>query len=207
MNQLKKFSIAISFAGLISTSMAGTIDDDYASGDTLTAQHMQNIKQAVNDNDSRITDNAGAISSSGLISYSAIDSFSCDSGNTDFIEDEYSKVADLGQFTKTADGSIMDLTFNGTLYIRTMEGTGARFELRVNDLPTTIGRARAAIKSPEVAFQVSIVGLFENLSVGNHTVSMWVSGAHGGGTLALVDAGCWSTDVVLVKEFNILVPR
>ncbi len=207
MKSFPKKILAASLSGLISFTGADTIDDTYAAGDTLTAQHMQNIKQAVNNNDAKILENSSAIESSGLVNYSVIDSFSCNSGNTDFVEDEYSKVADLGEFTKSIDGSLMELTFNGTLYIRTKEGTGARFELRVDDQPTTLGRARAAIKITEVAQQVSITGLFENLSIGSHTVSMWVSGAHGGGTLALVDAGCWSTDVIITKEFNLLTPR
>ncbi len=203
MNKLKSAILLASFTGIASFAMAGTINDEYAAGDTLTVQHLQNIKQAVNDNDAKIAENTEAIVSTGLLSYSVIDTFDCNSGNTDFVEDDYTKVADLGEFTKTLDESIMELTFNGTLYARTFEGTGAKFELRVDDQPTTLGRARVSIKTPEVAHQASIIGLFENLSIGTHTASIWVSGAHGDGTFALVDAGCWSSDVLITKEFNL----
>ena len=48
------------FAGLIliiPVTLADSINDTYSSGDTLTATTMNNIKSAVNDNDSRITSN------------------------------------------------------------------------------------------------------------------------------------------------------
>jgi hypothetical protein len=40
---------------------ASSIGDSYATGDTLTATHMTNIKNAVNDNDGRITTNTNNI--------------------------------------------------------------------------------------------------------------------------------------------------
>ena len=61
MSSINKFSFIRWILGiaLVATSgiaLAGSIaDPDYAPGDTLTAEKMQNIKNAVNDNDTRIT--------------------------------------------------------------------------------------------------------------------------------------------------------
>jgi hypothetical protein len=60
MSSINKFSFIRWILGiaLVATSgiaLAGSISDpDYATGDTLTAAKMQNIKNAVNDNDTRV---------------------------------------------------------------------------------------------------------------------------------------------------------
>lgn len=55
--------IATSIALALSSqyAVAGSIADSYLTGDTLTAAKMDNIKAAVNDNDTRTTANAAAI--------------------------------------------------------------------------------------------------------------------------------------------------
>ncbi len=45
-------------AGYSQASFSGSINDNFTDGDTLTAQHLNNIKQAVNDNQVQNTDNA-----------------------------------------------------------------------------------------------------------------------------------------------------
>lgn len=42
-------------------SFSGSVNDNFAKGDTLTAQHLNNIKQAINDNQAQVTDNNQAI--------------------------------------------------------------------------------------------------------------------------------------------------
>lgn len=54
MRILFKIVISIVFLALPQLAYADSIADDYATGDTLTATKMNNIKSAVNDNDSRI---------------------------------------------------------------------------------------------------------------------------------------------------------
>lgn len=85
-------------------------------------------------------------------------------------------------------------------------GTGAVFELRVDDAASTVGRARATLRSAEAGsngVQAAITGIFRNLSPGPHTASMWVRTSAGGSAAnARLDTGCWSSDVLIVREFT-----
>ena len=119
----------------------------------------------------------------------------------------YTKVADIGTFSKQLAGSTMEITFNGRIYVDSMlvGATGAIFELRVDNNATSTGRARASLRRAEVGgggVPVSIAGIFTGLGAGNHTVSMWIQGAYAGGSGATLDPGCWSTDHVVVKELK-----
>jgi hypothetical protein len=101
--------------------------------------------------------------------------------------------------------STVELTFNGRIYVSSFaSGTGAIFELRVDDEPSTVGRARATLRAAESGgggVQASITGLFNGLPAGEHTASMWVrTSVSGAGSQAMVDPGCWSSDVLIVKE-------
>lgn len=55
MKQKKMFALVIMLGFFAQQSTAGSIADSYSSGDTLAATMMDNIKAAVNDNDSRIS--------------------------------------------------------------------------------------------------------------------------------------------------------
>lgn len=202
--KFSKTKMGLFFVGASSFWLAaGTIDDTYSSGDTLTVQHMENIKAAVNDNHANIASNLEVIQSKGLVSYAVLDDFNCNTGNTDFVEGVYSKIADLGTFSKTQANSVLEIVYNGNIYARNMTGTGARFELRVNDLPSTVGRVRVSLKTVYGDHvDVSFGGFFSDLAAGNHTVSMWVEGVNGNGESGMVDAGCWSSSAIRVKELN-----
>lgn len=117
----------------------------------------------------------------------------------------YTKIVDVGNFTKLDDDSIVDITFNGRIYAESVgAGTGAIFELRVDDAASTNGHARATLKVSEVGgygIQTSIKGIFTDLDEGTHTVSIWVRTSLGTGTDAIVDPGCWSSDHIVVMEF------
>ncbi|MBN1641169.1 MAG: hypothetical protein JXA09_08030 [Anaerolineae bacterium] len=118
------------------------------------------------------------------------------------------KIADLGEFEKALPDSILELTFNGRIGVGAVSTPGARFELRVDDAPTTNGRARASLVSSEAGeagVPVSIAGIYTGLGAGVHTVSMWVQAASGTGvgSLAWVAPGCWGdTDHVVIVELR-----
>jgi hypothetical protein len=119
----------------------------------------------------------------------------------------YAKLTDLGTFNVQSADSALELTFNGRIYIGSFtSGTGAVFELRVDDAPSTVGRARANLRAAEAGgggLQTSITGIFSGLSSGEHTASLWVrTSVAGSASQALVDPGCWSTDVLIVKEYT-----
>jgi hypothetical protein len=117
----------------------------------------------------------------------------------------YVKIADIGTFSKIDATSKLEVTFNGRIYVGSVTSTGARFEIRIDNLATTTGRARANIKSSEAGepgIPVSITGIFTGFSTGTHTVSIWVAASYGSGTNGMVDPGCWSTDHVVVREIK-----
>ena len=118
----------------------------------------------------------------------------------------YAKILDVGSFFKTDSVSSVEITFNGRIaVVGSVSGSGAYFELRVDNAATTKGRARASFKSAEVGSDgvlASITGIFPGLNSGNHTVSIWVRTSQGTGTSAMVDPGCWSSDHVVVREFQ-----
>jgi hypothetical protein len=122
----------------------------------------------------------------------------------------YTKIADIGTFNKLLANSTIEVTFNGRIYVSAMSfgSPGAIFELRVDGVATSHGRARASYRSSEsgtgTGIQTSITGVFTGLAASTHTVSMWVQavgvGATGAG--AQLDLGSWSTDHVVVNELK-----
>jgi hypothetical protein len=118
----------------------------------------------------------------------------------------YAKIADLGTFTKDNAETKIELTFQSHLYFVSLNsnGLGVRYELRIDDLPTITGSARAMLRVPLVFQNTSIFGLFTGLSTGIHTVSIWAQCA---GTIepatatdVFYDPGCWSSTNLNVKE-------
>jgi hypothetical protein len=118
----------------------------------------------------------------------------------------YALLTTIGSFTKENAASFVEVTFQGRIAVTGgMTGTGVTFELRIDNAATTYGRARAIVKTAEVGndgITVTIMGLFTGLSAGTHTVSMWVEGMHGSATGLYLDPGCWSTDIVYVREYR-----
>ena len=132
------------------------------------------------------------------------------SGNGVSYSTSFTKVADIGIFTKLLANSTIEVTFDGRIYVTTMSfgSPGAIFELRVDGAATSNGRARASFRSSETGngagVQTSVTGIFTGLTASAHTVSMWVQavGAGASGTGAQLDPGCFSTDHIVVKELK-----
>jgi len=120
----------------------------------------------------------------------------------------YQKIGDMGAFTTTAVGTMVELNVQTNLYIATMAiGTyGAIYELRVDGVPTSFGNATALLRTAGTFDPITITGIFSGLVVGSHTVSLWAKVTNSGtGTNAMWDAGCFGSDGtnnVLVKEFK-----
>ena len=117
----------------------------------------------------------------------------------------YQKISNFGTINKLDATSKLEVTFNGRIYAETLSGSGAKFEIRVDDQATTNGRARAVLKSSEVGIDgmpVSITGVFTGFDTGNHTISIWVVSTFNSGTEAMVDPGCWSSDHIIVREIK-----
>jgi hypothetical protein len=174
-----------------------------ASGAVPSAQLSGTYSSPVNFNNAgnSFSGNGSGLTSVGLLGMTVL-SVDC-SGSGVAYSTAFTKVADIGSFTKQVANSTIELTFNGRTYSTFSFGVaGAIFELRVDNTATSNGRARASYRESSVAVQTSITGVFTGLAAGNHTVSMWVQGVGGGGTGAQLDQGCWNTDHVVVKELK-----
>jgi hypothetical protein len=117
----------------------------------------------------------------------------------------YAKIADIGTVNKVDATSRLEITFNGRIHADSVTSTGALFELRVDDVATTNGRARASLKAPETGgngVPVSIMGVFTGYGAGARTVSMWVRASYGSGTGGSLDPGCWSSDHIVIREIK-----
>lgn len=122
------------------------------------------------------------------------------------VGDTFVKIGDAGQFDVQSADSLVELQFNGRLYAESTNGTGVRYELRVDDAATPRGRIRAILKAGEVGGGVgrnaTMSGFYAGLPAGTHTVSIWAQTANGTDSdTVMYDAGCWSSDVVNIKEY------
>ena len=119
----------------------------------------------------------------------------------------WTKVGDVGSFTKSAAGSLLELTFNSRLCVNGWGpgATGANFELRVDNTPVPSGVARATVVPSDNAnygVWASITGLFTGLSAGSHTVSIWVYSYNGTAASPTVNPGNFTAPHLVVKEFK-----
>jgi hypothetical protein len=180
---------------------SGTVPSGRLSGTYSNAVSFTNAGNSFSGNGSGLT-NAGLVRTTVLnVNYS---------GSAVSYSTTYTKVADIGTFTKLLANSTIEVTFNGRTYVSAMSfgSPGAIFELRVDGAATSKGRARASYRYSETAsgagVQTSITGIFTGLAASTHTVSMWVQavGAGASGTGAQLDPGSWSTDHVVVKELK-----
>jgi hypothetical protein len=122
------------------------------------------------------------------------------------VSSTWTNIYNIGSFTKLNSTSPIELTYNGRIAVTgSIGGLSVSFELRIDGVASTAGYARASIKKSEVGdngIQVSITGIFNGLSMGTHTVSIWGYDKYGTSTDIMVDPGCFSTDVVIIKEFR-----
>ncbi len=118
------------------------------------------------------------------------------------------KIDDMGTFTKNDDNTLVELVVQTVLNVATFTtAAGVVFELRVDNNPTPFGVSSILLRDPGSMTPVTLVGIFDNLPAGVHTVSLWAKGAGGTGTAtnASWDSGCFNSagvNNVLVKEYN-----
>lgn len=117
--------------------------------------------------------------------------------------DVFAKIVDLGTFTKDDLDTKIELMFQTHLkYLAVSGAFGVQYELRIDNLATTNGNARASAQIVGQPINTSIFGLFTGLSTGIHTVSIWTKASSIGGTATNVfyDSGCWDSTNLTVKE-------
>lgn len=118
------------------------------------------------------------------------------------------KIANVGTFNKVNAGTFIDLNFQTIIQVGTFTGAaGVVYEIRVDDVATTIGNATALQKQTGIPSMANFFGIFSGLAPGTHTVSLWVKTTNPGTTAsnASYDPGCFNssgTNIVLVKEYR-----
>ena len=118
----------------------------------------------------------------------------------------FKKIGDIVTFQVLSSSSIVELNFNGRIYVSTFNpgSEGAYFELRLDNAPSPLNYARDFITVGEVATEIhtSITGIFSNLNPAVlHTASMWVEGLSAGGTFPMVNRNAYDSDHLVIKEY------
>ena len=118
----------------------------------------------------------------------------------------FQRIGNIGTVFKVDPGSRLEVSYYGRVSVEDVTTTGAYFEMRVDDVATTNGRANIHVKKSEIGhsgISAFFTAVFSGLSAGNHTISMWVRAqGTGTGTYAGYNPGCWLGDYVIVREIK-----
>ena len=118
----------------------------------------------------------------------------------------FQKIGNIGNVSKVDPGSRLEVSYYGRVYVVDVTSTGAYFEMRVDDVATTNGRANIHVKKSEIGssgIPAFFTAVFSGLGAGNHSISMWVRAqGTGTGTSAGYNPGNWAGDYVIVREIK-----
>ncbi|WP_345969579.1 hypothetical protein WCX72_09620 [Sulfurimonas sp. HSL1-6] len=180
-----------------------------ALADEVNANFGEHTTQ-INDNNSRISANTAAIAAIGLVGWSTLAVPRTTSPLTGTFVGEFVKIGDMGSYVKQQDASVLEIQYSGRICVGVIADDQVVFELRVDDTPSSAGPARSMLQYGEEgclpSHPATITGIFDGLSAGSHTVSMWVraesSGMAVGSTNALYNPADSSADHLVIKEFG-----
>lgn len=120
---------------------------------------------------------------------------------------DYTKVGDIGVFTVESSSSLIEVTHQGRLYVadfNTTSPSGAIFQLRIDGVEPIPYSGMSIIKIEEKTQYVpsTFSGIWQGLSAGNHTVSLYVKtfGTDVAGINAIMNPGGFLSNVVIIKE-------
>jgi len=104
-------------------------------------------------------------------------------------------------FTKNEDATSVEVDFNGHASIASMTASGVYFQLRIDGIVSTSGTGTIVLWAADAGRYVNLAmhGVFEGLSAGSHTVSIWVYTPSSTATTAVINPGNWN-DKFTVKE-------
>ena len=101
-------------------------------------------------------------------------------------------------FTVSENNSTIEVSVNSRLRVQTVvSGTGVKFQVRIDGVTTPDYDNNASIRADVLVDFESIFAVFENVSAGSHTVSIWAYAAGGSATGVLVDPGCWGGKIIV----------
>lgn len=105
-------------------------------------------------------------------------------------------------FTKNSSSTKIEVHVNSRFGIGTLSGgaSGVQFRVRIDNTRTPNFDNMGSILRSNTQEFLSIFAVFQGLSAGNHTVSIWAQAAPAGScTSVLVDPGGWGGKII-VKE-------
>jgi hypothetical protein len=105
-------------------------------------------------------------------------------------------------FTKSSGTTKLEVYVNSRFSVGTISGTsGVHFQVRVDNNTPTFGNEGSILTSNTSDF-LAILAVFQNISAGNHTVSLWAQTApSGSATSVMVDPKGWGGKII-VKEIQ-----
>jgi len=126
----------------------------------------------------------------------------CDNLNTGSLNatSTWAKIKDFVIFTKDNAATDIEVVMNTRVDGGTFASgaTGIKFEIRIDDNSATFDN-KGSIRTSDAEEFLSIIAVFQSLSAGNHTVSVWARTNTGTSNGVLLDPGGWS-GAILVKE-------
>lgn|GEM_PF-5896836 len=112
----------------------------------------------------------------------------------------YQKINNVGTFTKSASSTTIELEMNSNVSVSTFVGaSGVHFQLRIDDLAGTFENT-AALRAAGTQF-VTARAIFQGLSTGSHTVSIWARTNSGTATSVLPDSGGFGGRVHIKESY------
>jgi hypothetical protein len=105
-------------------------------------------------------------------------------------------------FTVGENNTTVEIYVNSRLAIGSLSANGVRFQVRIDDVTLPDFDNMASIRSANTSEFQTIFAVFENVSAGAHTVSIWAQTAPTSGSAdgVLVDPGGWGGKII-VKSF------
>lgn len=116
----------------------------------------------------------------------------------------------LGNFLVENSASLIEVTYQGQLYVGSMvNGSAIYFQLRVDNIPPAENTGQGIISSTQVGKPVNatFTAYWSNLSQGSHALSVWfggwigISGTGVTGSNVILNHGDDNRDYIFVKEY------
>ena len=116
----------------------------------------------------------------------------------------YQHLGVVGTFTKLKTNTVVEITFTGHLKVGALNNSNfVVFEMRVNDVSSTIIPAEISIKGTQVGQDVwvTFTGYFTNIPSGWNEVDFYVMAPGGSATNVSSNSGNYSGNQLIIKEY------
>ncbi len=112
----------------------------------------------------------------------------------------YTKITDVGTVITRPTTRWTRIEYASTYSAVRGAATSVVFQLRVDDEPSTVGQATYMVRDDLPHFD-DLTGVFEGLTPGEHTISLWAMGVNAPADTARINSGCFpDANNVLVTQ-------